>query len=25
VNADEKAAQDVARTLGRRPETRDWR
>jgi phosphatidylglycerophosphatase C len=25
VNADEQAAQDVARTLGRRPETRDWR
>ena len=25
VNADAKAAQDVARTLGRRPETRDWR
>ena len=25
VNADEKAAQHVARTLGRRPETRDWR
>jgi phosphatidylglycerophosphatase C len=25
VTADEQAAQDVARTLGRRPETRDWR
>jgi phosphatidylglycerophosphatase C len=25
VNADEKAAQRVARTLGRRPETRSWR
>jgi phosphatidylglycerophosphatase C len=25
VNADEKAAQQVARTLGRRPETRTWR
>ena len=25
VNADEKAAQHVSRTLGRRPETRDWR
>ena len=25
VNADEKAVQQVARTLGRRPETRTWR